>query len=162
MAKKQVIEIEGRSSLDPGTLYGLLAEGATWPRWSPIRAFELEQPGPNGGESVGAVRVFRTGRVTSRERIVELVPDRRLGYELLSGLPLRGYRATVDVVPEQDGGTRITWRSSFTAKRLGTGWLYRFALRRFIRQMVDGLSRPPAELLQPAARPEGLLSRTPA
>ena len=44
-----------------------------------------------------------TGRTRSCERIVELVPDQRLSYALESGLPLRGYRADVDLEPNGDG-----------------------------------------------------------
>ncbi len=90
---------------------GSCGTGATWPVWSPIESFELEQEGPDGGESLGAIRVFRTGRATSREEIVELEPDRRFSYALLSGLPLRGYRADVDLEP-RDGGTAIHWHST--------------------------------------------------
>ena len=67
------------------------------------------------------------------------MPGRRLSYVLLSGLPLRNYRADVDLTP-MDGGTAIRWHSKFGAARPGTGWLYRWALGRFIRQTVHGLA----------------------
>jgi hypothetical protein len=34
-------------------------------------------------------------------------------YELLSGLPIRDYRAGVTLAPAAEGGTAIRWRSSF-------------------------------------------------
>jgi hypothetical protein len=135
----QVIDVTARSRADAHTLYALLADGASWPAWSPIGSFELERPGESDREGVGAIRVFRTGRVTSRERLVELAPDRRLSYVLLSGLPLRGYRADVDLTPD-GAGTEIRWRSTFSAKVLGTGWLYRRILGRFIQRCADGLA----------------------
>jgi hypothetical protein len=133
------IDASAHSSADAGAVYALLADGATWPTWSPIDSFTLERPGDTAREGVGAIRVFRTGRITSRERLVELVPGRRLSYVLLSGLPLRDYRADVDLTPNGTG-TDIRWRSSFTAKIPGTGWLYRRQLGRFIQRMVDGLA----------------------
>ncbi|HYU85940.1 MAG TPA: SRPBCC family protein [Kribbellaceae bacterium] len=133
------IEVTVRSSADARTIYRLLADGSTWPGWSPIGSFALERPGPDALEGVGAVRVFRTGRVTSREEIVELVPERRLSYAVLSGLPLRGYRADVDLTPAAVG-TEIRWRSSFTAKVPGTGWIYRRILERFITRCAEGLA----------------------
>jgi Polyketide cyclase / dehydrase and lipid transport len=139
--KRQEISQRAHSSAAPGAVYALLSDGTTWPSWSPIGSFELERPGPEGGEGVGAIRVFRTGRTTSREDIVELVPGRRFGYRLLSGLPLRDYRANVDLEPSADGGTDIHWHSSFVAKVPGTGWLWRRMLGRFIRQCVQGLAR---------------------
>jgi hypothetical protein len=48
-----------------------------------------------------------------REQIVEVVPDRRIGYTLLAGL---------DAPP-------------------GFGWIYVTALRRFTRRLLAGLTR---------------------
>ncbi len=135
------ISAEARSTADAGSLFALLADGSTWPTWSPIGSFELESPGAEAPEGLGAVRVFRTGPVRSRERLVELVPDRRLSYELLSGLPVRGYRADVDLEPDPGGhGTMVRWHSSFTPKVPGTGWFYRRFLHRVIRQAAEGLA----------------------
>lgn len=133
------IDVTAHSPADAATLYGLLADGATWPTWSPLESFTLERPGPSAPEGVGAIRVFRTGRIASREQIVELVPEKRLGYVLLSGLPLRGYRASVGLTPA-GSGTDIHWRCSFNAKVPGTGWLYRRVLSRFIQRCADGLA----------------------
>lgn len=88
---------------------------------------------------MGAIRVFRTGRVTTREEIVELVPARRFNYSLLSGLAIRGYRADIDLEPTEEG-TVIRWHSSFDPKLPGTGWLYRRQLGRFIDGTVRGLA----------------------
>jgi hypothetical protein len=77
--------------------------------------------------------------------VVEVVPGRRFSYALLSGLPLRGYRANVDLTPA-DGGTTIHWRSSFTPKVPGTGWIFRWALGTFIQRCVDGLAAHAATL----------------
>lgn len=137
---RQHIDVTVRSAAHPARVYALLIDGATWPTWSPLGSFELEQPGPTEPEGVGAIRVFRTGRVTSRERVVERVPDRRLSYELVSGLPLRDYRADVDLTPDAAGGTTIRWHSSFVAKVPGTGWLYRRVLDRFISDCAHGLA----------------------
>lgn len=133
------LAVRATSPAAPETLYALVADGTTWPDWAPMDSFTLERPGESGGESVGAVRVFRTGRHVSREQIVELVPGRRLSYVLLSGLPLRDYRADIDLLPEP-GGTVVSWRSRFRPKLPGTGWIYRAALRRFIQRCADGLA----------------------
>jgi hypothetical protein len=143
------IDVRVHTSATPASVYALLVDGASWLTWSPIDSFELEQAGPdaNEPEGVGALRTFRTGRVTSRERIVERVPDRRFSYELVSGLAIRGYRADVDLTPDPNpagngdpAGTQIHWHSAFDAKVPGTGWLYRRTLDRFIRRLVEGLA----------------------
>ena len=90
----QRIETTARTAAGARTVYDLLIDGSTWPTWSPLESFTLEAPAPGGGEGLGAIRAFRTGRAVSREEVVELVPERRFSYALLSGLPLRNYRAT--------------------------------------------------------------------
>jgi len=141
----QEIDVRGHSPAGAHMLYELLIDAETWPVWSPIGSFTLERPGPDGPASLGAIRLFKTGRVHSREELVELVPDRRLSYVLLSGMPLRGYRADVDLTPT-GAGTDIRWHSTFQAKVPGTGWLYRLVLERFIRRCVAGLAAHPARV----------------
>ncbi|WP_151769864.1 SRPBCC family protein [Streptomyces abyssomicinicus] len=137
----QVVAHTVRTTAAPALVHALLRDGAGWPAWSPLDSFVLESEAPGGGEGVGAVRVFRTGRHVSRERIVASVPDRHFAYVLLSGLPLRDYRADVELTPGEDGGTTIRWRSVFRAKVPGTGWIYRAALHRFTGDLVRGLAR---------------------
>jgi hypothetical protein len=136
---EQTISKRAWTAASASEVYALLRDGATWPVWSPLESFRLEQEGPEGGESLGAIRVFTTGRARSREEIVVLDADRRFGYALLSGLPLKGYRALVDLEP-RDGGTEIHWHSTFRAKLPGTGGLFRRFLGGFIGKCVDGLA----------------------
>jgi Polyketide cyclase / dehydrase and lipid transport len=141
---EQEISVSAWTPASPTEVYRVLRSGATWPAWSPIGSFELEAEGHEGGESLGAIRAFHTGRVTSREEIVELRDDRRFSYTLLSGLPMKGYRADVDL-DARDGGTAIRWTSRFQAKVPGTGGLLRRGFRRFLQRCVDGLAAHTAE-----------------
>jgi hypothetical protein len=141
---QQVIEQRVTTAADPLSVYALLADGSTWPTWSPIDAFELLSPGeraPGGGtpEGLGAVRLFTTGRHRSRERVVQCRPGEVFAYVLESGLPLRDYEAVVTLTPTGDG-TAVSWRSTFRPKMPGTGWLYRRELGKFIKRTVDGLA----------------------
>ena len=120
-------------------VYRLLRSGETWPEWSPIGSFRLEREGAEGGETLGAIRVFKTGTVRSREEIVELEPDRRLRYVPLSGLPTRDHDASVEL-GDDHGGTTITWTERFEARR-GTGHLIRWFLSHFVQRCADGLAR---------------------
>ena len=138
--RRQYIDVRVPTEASPDVLYQLLRDGATWPTWSPLGSFELREPADDEPEGVGAIRVFRTGRVTSVERVVELVPYRRLSYELVSGLPLRGYHADVDLEPDTAGRTTIHWHSAFEPKVPGTGWLYQRALSKFIERCARGLA----------------------
>jgi hypothetical protein len=136
---RQRIEHHATTTADPATVYALLRDGASWPSWSPIESFELERPGADEPEGVGAVRVFRGGRVVGRDEIVELLPDRRLSYAHTSNLPVRNYRGDVDLEPA-DGGTAIRWVSQFDPKVPGTGGLLRRGLDGFVEKTVTGLA----------------------
>jgi polyketide cyclase/dehydrase/lipid transport protein len=139
----QKVDVTARSQALPEQVYALVRDGSSWPEWSTLDSFELERPGETEREGLGAIRVFRTKRfpkaVVSREEIVELVPNRRLGYALLSGLAVRDYRAYVDLEPDGEG-TRIRWHSTFRPVVPGTGWLYRRALQRIMAECARGLA----------------------
>jgi hypothetical protein len=138
MAQK-VIEHELTAKAPPEAVFALLADGSTWPDWSPIGSFELVQKGGGEPEGVGATRIFRTGRIQSRERVVKAIPNEIFSYELISGLSVRDYRADVRLLPTGDG-TTIRWRSTFRAKVPGTVWIYRRQLGKFIGLTVIGLA----------------------
>jgi hypothetical protein len=135
----QVIDETVTTGADPAAVYALLADGATWPDWSPLGAFELLEPGAGTPEGLGAVRLFTTGRHRSRERVVTCEPGEAFAYELEAGLPLRDYKAVVTLTATADG-TSINWRSTFRPQIPGTGWLYRRELGKFIRRTVEGLA----------------------
>jgi hypothetical protein len=136
---RQRIEHRATTSAGPATVYALLRDGAGWPTWSPIESFELERPGETEPEGLGAVRLFRSGRIVGHDQIVELVPDRRFSYAHRSNLPIRDYRGDVDLEPAGDG-TTIRWVSDFDPKVPGTGRLLRRALDGFVRELTHGLA----------------------
>jgi hypothetical protein len=136
---KVKLDVRVPTTARPETLYALLRDGASWPVWSPIDSFELTTSAADEPEGLGAIRIFRTGRIVSVERIVELVPDRRFSYTLVRGLALRGYRADIDLETEGDT-TYVHWHSTFRPKVPGTGWIYRRALTTFIQRCCDGLA----------------------
>lgn len=133
----QRIEHTATTTADPAAVYGLLIDGASWPTWSPIDSVELEGDGTDG--HVGTVRVLRSGKVTGRDTIAELVPGRRFAYTHESSLPVKNYRGEIDLTPI-DGGTSIRWVSTFEPKVPGTGGLVKRGLRKFIAEMTDGLA----------------------
>jgi uncharacterized protein YndB with AHSA1/START domain len=138
--KIQRMAAEATTDAAPDAVWALLSDRSTWPSWSPLGSHAGERPGRDGNpDGLGGIARFVTGRHCVREEIVELEPNRRLSYALLSGLPLRDYRAVVELTPA-GGGTRIRWSATFRPGRPGTGWLYRLALSRVFRGMVTGLA----------------------
>lgn len=136
---QKVIEHEMTAKAPPETVFALLVDGSTWPEWSPIGSFELVEKGNGDPEGVGAVRIFSTGRIHSKERLLIVRPSEIFSYELVSGLAVRDYRAIVRL-QASGASTIIHWRSTFRAKVPGTGWIYQRQLGQFIGLTVNGLA----------------------
>ncbi|CAN5646997.1 SRPBCC family protein [soil metagenome] len=134
---KQEIDIRKTANAEPPDLWKLLDDSSSWPAWTPIESFELERAAGEGG--LGEIRLFKTGRVTVREEIVERRENERLTYVLLGGLALRDYRAEIDLTPSA-GETEIRWHTTFEPKVPGMGWVYRRALSKATQEFVDGLA----------------------
>jgi hypothetical protein len=124
----------------PATVFSLLKDSSTWPEWSMFDSFELERPGRDEPYGIGAIRVFITRVSRAREEVVELIPDRRLSYILLSGFPFRDYRAEVDISATESGGSSIAWRATFDAKHFGTGWFWRLFMTRVLTTLAAQLA----------------------
>ncbi|MGH3811920.1 MAG: SRPBCC family protein [Pseudonocardiaceae bacterium] len=125
VVRRQHVEVQVHTSADAATVYALLRDGATWPTWSPIDSFRLERAGDGEPEGPGAIRIFRKGRVTGRDQIVSLVPDRRFSYRHLTGLPVRDYRgmSTSNRLGARPGfaGTSLSHRSCPAPDGCGVG-----------------------------------------
>ena len=140
MTKTREIDIRVTTTATPEAVFALLADGSTWPSWTSIESVTLERTGSPTPEGPGAIRVNRRGRVTGRDQILEVVPNRRLSYTALSGLPVRDYVAHVDIEPTPTGSS-IRWHASFRPKIPGTGRLLQHGIRRFLNECASGLAR---------------------
>ncbi|HEY4397390.1 MAG TPA: SRPBCC family protein [Acidimicrobiia bacterium] len=137
--RRRHIEVTAHSAAAPNAVFAFLADGTTWPRWSPIESFELEREGDPPPEGPGAIRVFRRGRTVGRDQLVDIAPAERFVYASLSGLPVRDYLAEVELTAVV-GGTDIRWQAAFSPKFFGTGRLLERGLRRFLEQCARGLA----------------------
>jgi hypothetical protein len=93
------VRVETESQASPQAVFRVLRDGATWPRWSLFDAFDLERHGRDDPLGVGAIRVFSTRMSQASEEVIEMLPDRRLAYILLSRLSFQDYRAEVNLLP---------------------------------------------------------------
>lgn len=101
-----------------------------------VHTASWERTGEPETGGVGAIR--RVGRAPqyAREQIVEYEPPSHLAYTVLSGIPVRDYRAHV-WMRESSGRTEIEWSSRFTPRWPGTG----FVLERLLHASVRSLAR---------------------
>jgi hypothetical protein len=151
MGRRQDFTVSATTTADPAAVFALLKDGASWPTWAPLGSFRLERPDAAGGEGVGAIRVFKTGFVSSREEILEVTEGVRFSYAALSGLPLIEHRADIELT-SRGSGTIISWREAFEPRWPGTGRPLAAFLRSFVQRCVDGLAAR-AELLDPHHAP---------
>jgi hypothetical protein len=129
---------EATTSASPEVVFALLADATRWKDWAGpmIRQSFWEREGspPPGG--IGAVKRLGSRPFFSREETVGYDPPHHYSYAMLSGQPVRSYRADVDLVVV-DGGTRIRWASTFEPRVPGTGAFMRW----YLQKIVAGFTR---------------------
>ncbi len=137
-------EIVEHSEAPPERVWAFLADARGWARWARFASSTLDREGTPAPDGVGAQRVFGTGPFKSHEEVVVFDPPGHFAYELRKGMPIKGYRADVTLVPDGQG-TRITWASSFERASVpGTGAFYQWFLRTFIKDTAKRLARAAA------------------
>jgi hypothetical protein len=133
------VEARARSEADRERVWEVLADVPRWSEWGPWTTTELDREGTPAPGGVGAVRLLKRFPMTLREQLTVYEPPERMAYELLSGLPLRDYRAEVKLAADGDG-TEVHWRSEFEALP-GVGELFRWQLQRAFEDIVSRLAR---------------------
>jgi len=129
---------EATSSASADVMFGLLADATGWKNWAGwfVREsfFEKEGTPPPGG--VGSIRKVGARPVYGREETVEYDPPRRYAYRILSGQPVKTYRAEVELTP-LGPGTRVRWSGRFEPSIPGTGPFMRW----YFQRLVTGFAR---------------------
>ena len=136
MERVRELTVFGRSSAPPEVVWALLVDATAWSQWSSIPSAEREREGTDVRDGVGSIRKLGAAGFGSREEVVAYEPVQHFAYILLSGLPVREYRADVHLSADGDG-TLITWQARFVPKWRATGPL----LERFLRATLTGFAR---------------------
>jgi hypothetical protein len=130
----ETYDLRVRASAAPPVVFEVIADATRWREWAGpmIDRSEWEREGdpPPGG--VGAIRRLGRWPAFSREEVVEYDPPSHLAYTILSGFPVRGYHADVDLRADERGGTVIRWSGAFEPQVMGTGALLGEVLRRVV------------------------------
>ena len=129
------------STAPPERLFELLADATSWPLWAGFLtthgSWEREgSPRPGG---VGAIRKLGRWPMYGREEIVAYGPPTHLAYTIVSGQPVRNYRADVTLTLDRDD-TLISWTGTFDPLIPGTGMLLTALFRRIITRFASGLA----------------------
>jgi hypothetical protein len=118
-------------------VWQLLEDAGTWAEWGSWSSVEVEG---GGDQKVGALRVLVNRPFRIRERITDIEPGERFGYELLEGMRVRGYRSTVTLEDAPGGGTVIRWVSVYERAGPLTALLLRLAVRDSCKRLAKAAS----------------------
>jgi hypothetical protein len=145
------VSAEALSSSAPEAIWALISDATRYSQWGPWSAAgyrddaTMHQPG-----AVYWLRSAQTyaGRaVTSVERVEEVDEGRRVTYTVVSGMPVRNYRAEILLTPVPEG-TRIQWNASWD-KTLAGRFVLR-GLRPLFPRVVSALASAPTPPTPPA------------
>jgi Polyketide cyclase / dehydrase and lipid transport len=130
------IEHTAHSAAARAAVWARLADLRSWHEWGPWTRTDLD----GDIRTMVSERKRLTGKpYVMKERVVALEPDERFEYELISGLPLRRYRAVV-TLEDDGGGTAIHWRSTFDPPWPFLGGLWRGGMLKVIRDVSERLA----------------------
>ena len=137
--------VRARSAAAPATVFALLADAPAWQEWAgPFVPRARWEPGTRAG--VGAVRRLGIGRLSVREQVVQHEPPSAFSYVLLTGFRWHGYRADVDLLEDEHGGTRVAWTGRLSSPVPGVARLllpaFRALVEDFARRLVVRAENP--------------------
>lgn len=130
------VEACARSKASPAVVYEVAKDSSRYHEWSMIGSFEHVRSGQGERYGVGSQRIYRTWPLRLFEEVTELIPGRRISYVVLSGMPFRNYRSSVDITLADGGGSEIRWHSTFDPIFPGSGG----GLRVFMQYVLDRMA----------------------
>ncbi len=136
----QVIDVQVEVAAPAERMFAVLAEHESMWRWSPgIKSVELDPPGPDDRNGIGAVRRIQlvAGGVVLREEVVGWLPPHWYEYRVIGRAPIRDHLGRVEVTPLGDDRCKARWRIEFRSRVPGLGPLIRIGFRAAIKQMLD-------------------------
>jgi uncharacterized protein YndB with AHSA1/START domain len=142
-------ELERRVAAPVDIVWEVLTDHRAYAKWGAVKTATLETEGAPDVNGVGAVRRLADGPLVVREEVLEFEPKTRFVYTVLSGPPVRDYRATVTLRPEGTS-TSVRWNVAFRGKIPFTGMLVKPVVRFVIGTLLKKAS---AESARRATRP---------
>jgi uncharacterized protein YndB with AHSA1/START domain len=131
------VEAQGTTRAGAQIVWALVSDANTYPRWGPWNDGGYRPPSA-GPSRKGSVQWFRYGRRTiSVEEILEVEEPRRVVYKVVSGLPVKNYRAEVTLTATPSGGTSIRWAGTWDKTFLGK--VLRRKLQQIYTEVVSAL-----------------------
>jgi hypothetical protein len=122
----KTIDAQATTPAPPSAVWDQLADVSKWTQWGSWSEVEVEGGAEHGP---GVIRRLKRWPYTLRERVTDWEPGSKMGYELLDGMAVQGYRATVTLEPTPEGGTTVRWHSTYESARPTTAVILRLAVK---------------------------------
>ncbi|HET6998105.1 MAG TPA: SRPBCC family protein [Solirubrobacterales bacterium] len=132
---------ERQVAASPETVFEVLTDHRRYCEITPMRKSTLEREGEPTPNGVGAIRVLTAIGPPLREEVIAYDAPTRFSYKLLSGAPLRDHVGTVELTPQQDGGTKFVYAVRTTATLPVVGGAIVAAARAAVKQLFDGIAK---------------------
>lgn len=104
----------------------------------------LTTPGIDARQGVGAVHLLGFGNWGSSEEITRLVPNERLEYKVVGGIPVKKHTGSI-ALSDVDGGTRVIYTMDSTPSVPLPEFVTRGLLRVLVEQFVSGVRKTAAK-----------------
>jgi hypothetical protein len=127
-------------------VWALVSTASSWKDWAGVMRSSLEREGVPPPDGVGAIRLLGPPVLGSREEVVEWEAPAHLGYVIMTGIPVKNYRADIRLdektAPDGSGVTTvIEWSATFDPKIPGTGPLMKSVLKALISRFAGRAAR---------------------
>jgi uncharacterized protein YndB with AHSA1/START domain len=142
-------ELERRFDAPSDIVWEVLTDHRGYQEWGAASKAKLEAEGAPDVNGVGAVRMLAEGPIAVREKVLEFEPKTRFVYTVVSGPPVRDYRATVTLEP-RGSSTMVHWSVSFRGKLPLVGHVMKPVVRFVITRLMQKASVESARRAQRA------------
>jgi carbon monoxide dehydrogenase subunit G len=99
---------------------------------------EVEKEGDTSAAGAGTIRTITIGKMRVREILEAASPPHSFTYRILSGAPVKEYKADV-TLEETDGGTLVRWQGDLKPKIPLTGGLLCGVAKGSVDKLLDAV-----------------------
>jgi uncharacterized protein YndB with AHSA1/START domain len=135
-----LIEVEHTAHSDAPReeVWKKLSDLQNWHEWGPWTKTTID----GDVRTLVSERKHLSGKpYVMKERVTAVEPQERFEYDLLSGLPIKNYHATVTLTDADGGGTDIRWQARFNSPWPFLGGLWRGAMLKVVRDVSERLAK---------------------